>query len=86
MSAVAQNVRRLGRIVPGQTALFLCDMQEKFRPMIQYFPEIVHNSNRVLNAAQMMDLPTFVTEQYPKVSVRPSVRPRETFLLSLIGS
>jgi hypothetical protein len=23
-------------------------MQEKFRPMISYFPEIVNNSNRVL--------------------------------------
>lgn len=59
-------VRNLGRIVPKNSALFLCDMQEKFRPMISYFPQIIHNSNRVLNAVKIMDMPVFATEQYPK--------------------
>ena len=62
------GVRSLGRIVPKTSALFLCDMQEKFRPMISYFDQVVLNSNRVLNAVKIMDMPALATEQYPKVS------------------
>lgn len=57
---------RLGKIVASQTAVFLCDMQEKFRATIQYFPEIVEVSSRLLNAAKILDIPVFVTEQYPR--------------------
>ena len=65
---MASNLLRrgVGRIDPKTSSLFLCDMQEKFRPMIAYFDQIVHNSNRVLGAAKIMDLPVFATEQYPK--------------------
>jgi len=59
-------LRNLGKLNPKTSALFLCDMQEKFRPMISHFDQVVHNSNRVLNAAKIMDLPVMVTEQYPK--------------------
>jgi len=59
-------LRSIGRIVPQTSAVFLCDMQEKFRPMISHFDQIVHNSNRVLNAAKIMDMPVLATEQYPK--------------------
>jgi nicotinamidase-related amidase len=41
-------------------------MQVKFRPSIKYFDEIVHNSNRLLKAATILDIPVVVTEQYPK--------------------
>lgn len=34
--------------------------------MISYFDQVVLNSNRVLTAAKIMDMPAFVTEQYPK--------------------
>ena len=58
--------RNLGKLSPSTTALFLCDMQAKFRPTISHFDAIVLNSNRVLSAAQLMSVPTMVTEQYPK--------------------
>ena len=58
--------RNLGKISPSSTALFLCDMQAKFKPSISYFDAIVHNSNRVLSAAQLMSVPCVATEQYPK--------------------
>lgn len=60
------GLRSLGRINPKTTAVFLCDMQDKFAPMISHFQQIVHNSNRVLNAAKIMEMPVFATEQYPK--------------------
>ena len=40
--------------------------QEKFRPSIAHFDMIVYNSNRVLNAAKIMEMPVMATEQYPK--------------------
>ncbi|XP_003741907.1 isochorismatase domain-containing protein 2 [Galendromus occidentalis] len=58
--------RNIGKLVPGRTALFLCDLQEKFRKTIQYFPEIVEVSNRMLRTAKALDMPVVVTEQYPK--------------------
>lgn len=58
--------RCLGRILVGNTSLFLCDMQEKFRSAIKYFPEIVSNSNRLLQAFAIMKMPVICTEQYPK--------------------
>ncbi|XP_013794400.1 isochorismatase domain-containing protein 2-like [Limulus polyphemus] len=63
---------RIGRLLSSQTAVFLCDMQEKFRPTIQYFPQIITVASRVLNAAKSLDMPVVVTEQYPK-GLGPSV-------------
>ncbi|KAI8501019.1 Isochorismatase domain-containing protein 2, mitochondrial [Branchiostoma belcheri] len=59
-------VRRLGKVGVDTSALFLCDMQEKFRPNIRYFPQIVHVASRMLKAAQILEMPVVVTEQYPK--------------------
>ena len=60
-SEMSAPLRSLGRLVPSKTSLFLCDMQDKFRPMISYFPQIVANSNRVLEATQIMDVRYFKT-------------------------
>eukprot|EP00092_Neocalanus_flemingeri_P035300 GFUD01038408.1.p1 GENE.GFUD01038408.1~~GFUD01038408.1.p1 ORF type:complete len:199 (-),score=58.37 GFUD01038408.1:68-664(-) len=59
-------VRSFGRINPATSAVFLCDMQEKFRPMISHFNQVVLNSNRILHAAKVMDMPVLASEQYPK--------------------
>ncbi|KAK8751136.1 hypothetical protein OTU49_013120, partial [Cherax quadricarinatus] len=58
--------RNLGKFVPRNTCLFLCDMQEKFRSSVQFFPQIVEISNRLLKAFKLLDLPVVCTEQYPK--------------------
>ncbi|PAA81418.1 hypothetical protein BOX15_Mlig028129g1 [Macrostomum lignano] len=59
-------VRCVGKLNSNRTALFLCDMQEKFRKTITHFPAIVDTSSRMLRACQIMKMPVFVTEQYPK--------------------
>uniref|UniRef100_A0A8C8Z4C0 Isochorismatase domain containing 2 n=1 Tax=Prolemur simus TaxID=1328070 RepID=A0A8C8Z4C0_PROSS len=38
----------LGRVFPESSILFLCDMQEKFRHHIAYFPQIVSVAARML--------------------------------------
>jgi len=58
--------RLITRLNSVRSALFLCDMQEKFRPSIQYFNEVVFNSARLLKVAKLLDMPVVCTEQYPK--------------------
>uniref|UniRef100_A0A8D1CRN9 Isochorismatase domain containing 2 n=1 Tax=Sus scrofa TaxID=9823 RepID=A0A8D1CRN9_PIG len=55
----------LGRVVPGSSILFLCDMQEKFRHTL-YFPQIVSVAARMLKVARLLDVPVVLTEQYPQ--------------------
>ena len=56
----------IGRIPVRKTAVFVCDMQEKFRKNIKYFPEIVSNTKRILDASKIVKIPVVYTEQYPK--------------------
>lgn len=56
----------LGRITVGKTALFVCDIQEKFAKNIKYFPQIVANTRKVLESTKIMNIPVVYTEQYPK--------------------
>lgn len=42
----------LGRVLPGSSILFLCDMQEKFRH-IAYFPQIVSVAARMLKVQSL---------------------------------
>nr|KAF6267678.1 isochorismatase domain containing 2 [Pipistrellus kuhlii] len=55
----------LGRLLPGSSILFLCDMQEKFRH-VAYFPQIVSVAARMLKVARLLEVPTVLTEQYPQ--------------------
>ena len=58
--------KRLGRVAVKTTGLFLCDMQEGFRKTISYYPQILTVSNRLLQAAKILQMPIVVTEQFPK--------------------
>ncbi|XP_073458721.1 isochorismatase domain-containing protein 2 [Aquarana catesbeiana] len=60
------SLSRLGRLGQKSSVLFLCDMQEKFRPNIVFFPQIVSVAARLLQASKILDIPVIVTEQYPK--------------------
>ncbi|KAI5191405.1 Isochorismatase Domain-Containing Protein 2 [Manis pentadactyla] len=55
----------LGRVHPGSSILFLCDMQEKFRH-VAYFPQIVSVAARMLKVARLLEVPAVLTEQYPQ--------------------
>ncbi|PSC73207.1 Isochorismatase domain-containing 2 [Micractinium conductrix] len=64
--AAAADGRSVGRLPPDETALLVCDVQERFRPVISGFPAVVDTSRRMLRAASALQLPVIVTEQYPK--------------------
>ncbi|EYC06029.1 hypothetical protein Y032_0078g1154 [Ancylostoma ceylanicum] len=58
--------RVISRLTPKNSVLFVCDMQGRFSKTIKFFPEIVKTSKRMVDAAKILDIPIFVTEQYPK--------------------
>jgi nicotinamidase-related amidase len=51
---------------PSQTALAVIDMQEAFRGKISEFAEVAARIALVAHAAQLLDVPVIVTEQYPR--------------------
>jgi len=57
---------RIGKVAADTSAFFLCDVQEKFRPMIRYFPEICTIAQRMSAASKVLDIPLIVSEHYPK--------------------
>uniref|UniRef100_A0A0K0F5H7 Isochorismatase domain-containing protein 1 n=1 Tax=Strongyloides venezuelensis TaxID=75913 RepID=A0A0K0F5H7_STRVS len=56
----------LSRLNTKRSALLICDLQEKFRNNIQYFPEIVTVTKRLITGANILNVKTLATEQYPK--------------------
>ncbi|OJJ50562.1 hypothetical protein ASPZODRAFT_11429 [Penicilliopsis zonata CBS 506.65] len=44
-------------------AVFLCDIQERFRTGIYEFSKLVSTSEKLLKAAQTLDIPVYVTTQ-----------------------
>uniref|UniRef100_A0A2L2XX31 Isochorismatase domain-containing protein 2, mitochondrial n=1 Tax=Parasteatoda tepidariorum TaxID=114398 RepID=A0A2L2XX31_PARTP len=60
------GICRLRQLIPKNTALFLCDMQEKFAPNVQHFPAIANVASRLLKTARILKMPVVVTEQNPK--------------------
>lgn len=87
------SCRSLGRLVSKNSILFLCDIQEKFRPMIQYFDGIVECSRRIVDTARILEIPILATEQYPKglgatvkelgLDQEPTVKPLEKMQFSM---
>eukprot|EP00111_Clytia_hemisphaerica_P016187 TCONS_00047906-protein len=57
---------RIGKVAADTSAFFLCDVQDKFRPLIRYFPEICTVANRLSAASKALDIPLVVSEHYPK--------------------
>ena len=46
-------------------ALFVCDLQSRFRPIIHAFPTVLQSSMTFMNIANILDIPILVTEQNP---------------------
>jgi nicotinamidase-related amidase len=51
---------------PRSTALLVVDVQERFRPVMTGFEPMLAGCVRLVKAFRALDLPTLVTEQYPK--------------------
>jgi len=49
-----------------RSALFVCDVQERFRPVIADMPAVIDTTARMVRGCAEMNIPIIVTEQYPK--------------------
>ena len=58
--------KSLGRLSPDKCVFLICDVQERFRTAIHGFNNVVVGSQRMLRASKELNIPTIVTEQYPK--------------------
>ncbi|GAB6019334.1 hypothetical protein CHUAL_000927 [Chamberlinius hualienensis] len=56
----------LGGLDPAKTVFLLCDMQEKFRPVILHFDKIAQAASKLIQVGNILGIPLIVTEQYPK--------------------
>lgn len=64
----------MNRVIPNslkranlaQMNFFICDIQEVFRPLIYNMPAVIHNAEFLNKVCSILQIPTYVTEQYPK--------------------
>ncbi|BDD63059.1 hypothetical protein MAP00_008005 [Monascus purpureus] len=47
----------------GNPALFICDIQEKFRPAIYEYSKVISTADKLLRAASPLKIPVYVTTQ-----------------------
>ncbi|EON68337.1 hypothetical protein W97_07595 [Coniosporium apollinis CBS 100218] len=55
---MAKPMRRL-----MNPALFICDLQEKFRPAIYEYPKVIATTQKMLKACKILNIPVFATTQ-----------------------
>jgi len=71
LQAMASHVasgpsKSVGRLTASDTALVVCDIQERFRPVISGMPAVIDAARRMVRGAVALQMPVVVTEQYPK--------------------
>lgn len=72
MSAAAATVskitrRSVGKLSPHTCAFFLCDIQDRFRPLIYNSQTVINTANYLTSMASELSVPVIATQQYTKV-------------------
>lgn len=65
IKAIGQSA--VGKLTPATTTFFLCDIQERFRPLIHNSQTIVSTSQYLTSVANTLSVPIIATQQYTKV-------------------
>ncbi|XP_031621622.1 isochorismatase domain-containing protein 1-like isoform X2 [Contarinia nasturtii] len=55
----------LGRLETKSTLFLLCDLQDKFRLVANYFPAIITNAQKLLSCGAQLNIDLIVSEQNP---------------------
>ncbi|PSN37546.1 hypothetical protein C0J52_12550 [Blattella germanica] len=63
---MARSLIKYGQLPEKRTAFFLCDIQEKFRPALTHFEQILEAAKKLVQASKILNVPLIVTEQNPK--------------------
>jgi nicotinamidase-related amidase len=66
--SVANGGRRLiGKLKPETSVFLLCDIQERFRPLMWRGETVVSTSRYMTSVAKALDIPVVISQQYTKV-------------------
>ncbi|KAI8381478.1 Isochorismatase-like protein [Radiomyces spectabilis] len=60
------SLGKIAKLSPQTTALFVCDIQERFKGIIWQYPSVISVAGKMIKASKLLDIPVIVTEQYPK--------------------
>ncbi|KAG2213942.1 Isochorismatase-like protein [Mucor mucedo] len=60
------SIKKITKLVPQTSALFVCDVQERFKGLIWQYPSVISVAGKMIKASKLLDIPVVVTEQYPK--------------------
>ncbi|KAI9292131.1 isochorismatase domain-containing protein 1-like protein [Neoconidiobolus thromboides FSU 785] len=58
--------KNLAKINPKTSAFLVCDIQERFRSTIFGYQGVINTAKKLVSAAEILESPVIVTEQYPK--------------------
>ena len=67
MSVANAGRRLVGKLRPETTAFLLCDIQDRFRPLIWRGETVINTSRYLTSVAKALEIPVVVTQQYTKV-------------------
>ena len=62
-----------------RSVFLVCDVQERFRPLIHRFGDVSRVAQTLCSAAQLLGRPLVVTEQYPKGLLRTAAEVSSTY-------
>lgn len=66
MSVLFTTSRSLRRANPQNISLFICDIQEVFRPLIYNYNAVIQNTEYLNKVCNLLNIPAVITEQYPR--------------------
>lgn len=61
------RTRMLNRIVGSNAIYMICDVQDRFRPLIHQMEPVINKCLLVHKACKTLNIPCVITEQYSKV-------------------
>jgi nicotinamidase-related amidase len=67
MSLAMAARRSVGKLSPETTVFLLCDIQERFRPLIWRGKTVIRTAQYLTSVAKALDIPIVITQQYTKV-------------------
>ncbi|KDQ64999.1 hypothetical protein JAAARDRAFT_28665 [Jaapia argillacea MUCL 33604] len=66
LRSVSYRMSSVAKLHLGKTAIFICDIQTKFRTAIHSYDNVIKTANKMLKLAKILQIPVIVTEQNPK--------------------
>ena len=67
MSLASATRRAVGKLCPKSSVLLVCDVQERFRPLIHNMDTVINTTKFMTAVAKELQIPCVATQQYTKV-------------------